>query len=183
MRDGQVVLLQNLERMKRSYGPGFARECEQVLKELRRHTFADVASLIRAHDDLLFLRAFPQSEGVAERADALLEDLQPEVERFLVDPLNTAAFDDEAVSGMAGTTVTNTWTYELARQLISRHQQQFTADWNVDEHYRQMATVLPNCLPLLADDSFVEADTPFLRWVEAAAEPPAVRGLFLRQRR
>lgn len=155
--------------MKRCYGAGFARECEQVLKGLSHFEFPDLASLIRAHDNLIFLRAFPQSERVAKRADALLEGLQPEVERFLADPVHTAAFDDEAVSGIAGTTVANTWTYELARLLIARHHQQITADWNVDEHYRQMATVLPNCIPLLADDSFVEADTPFQRWIDAAA--------------
>ena len=95
--------------------------------------------------------------------------MQPEVERFLADPADAEAFDDEAVSGIAGTTVTNNWTYELARWLVSKHRLQITAEWNTDEYYRQMATVLPNCLPLLADDSFVEADTPYLRWLEAAA--------------
>ena len=118
---------------------------------------------------MLFLRAFPQSTAVAKQADALLRQLQPEVERLLADPEAADAFDDEAVSGIAGTTISNNWTYELARWLVSKHGLQITAEWNTDEYYRQMATVLPNCLPLLADDSFVEADTPYLRWLEAAA--------------
>jgi len=155
--------------MRRCYGSGCARKCEKLLNDLRHAEFADAESLIRAHDDLLFLRAFPQSQGVAKRADALLGRLQPEVERFVANPAGVEAFDDEAVSGIAGTTVTNSWTFELARWLVSRHPNQITADWSTDEHYRQMATVLPNCLPLLADDSFVEADTPYLRWIDAAA--------------
>jgi hypothetical protein len=167
--DSQVVLLQELEQMKRCYGKGCARQCESVLKKLRHFRFTDTGSLIQAHDNLLFLRAFPQSFVVAKQADALLAQLQPEVERFLADPGAAEAFDDEAVSGIAGTTITNNWTYELARWLESKHGLKITAEWNTDEYYRQMATVLPNCLPLLADDSFVEADTPYLRWLEAAA--------------
>jgi hypothetical protein len=156
--DGQDTLLQSLEGMKRCYGQGCAGKCEQVLKALRGFEFDDAQSLIRAHDDLLFLRAFPQSAAVAKQADAILRHLQPQVERFLANSNDVEAFDDEAVSGIAGTTITNTWTFELARRLLNRHPRQLSAEWNVDEHYRQMATVLPNCLPLLADDSFVEAE-------------------------
>ncbi len=155
--------------MKRCYGTGCARRCESVLKQLRHLRFPDADSLIRAHDNLLFLRAFPQSTSVAKHTDTLLAHLQPEVERFLANPDATEAFDDEAVSGMAGTTVTNNWTYELARWLVLKHGLEIAPEWNPDEYYRQMATVLPNCLPLLADDSFVEADTPYLRWLEAAS--------------
>ena len=32
-----------------------------------------------------------------------------------------------------------------------------------------MGTILPDCMPLMEDDSFVEADTPYLQWVDAAA--------------
>src|SRR5664279_3557346 len=104
--------------MKHNYGPGCATQCEQLLKGLRHLDFTDAESLIRAHDNLLFLRAFPQSEIVAKRADALLKDLQPGVERFLTDPASAELFGDEAVSGIAGTTIKNIWTYELARVLI-----------------------------------------------------------------
>ena len=155
--------------MKRCYGAGCARRCEFVLKQIRRLRFADLNSLLRAHDNLLFLRAFPQSAMVAKQADAILAQFQPEVERFLADPAAVADLDDESVSGIAGTTITNNWTYELARWLVSKYGLEITAEWNVDDYYRQMATVLPNCLPLLADDSFVEADTPYLRWLVAAA--------------
>lgn len=155
--------------MKRCYGAGCARQCESLLKQLLRFQFADVESLIRAHDNLLFLRAFPPSTSVAKHADRLLAHLQPLVQRFLDNSADAYAFDDEAVSGIAGTAITNSWTYELARWLVSKNGPQITAEWNTDEFYRQMATVLPNCLPLLADDSFVEADTPYLRWIESAA--------------
>src|ERR1019366_8110447 len=58
---------------------------------------------------------------------------------------------------------------ELARWLVERHARSIHAEWNVEEHYRNMATILPNCMPLLDDDSSVEADTPYVQWMIAAA--------------
>ncbi len=155
--------------MKGSYGAGCAAKCEGLLTHLRAAKFEEVESLIRFHDSLLFLRAFPQSEGVARLADKLLASIEPQVTSLLALPSAAELLDDEAVSGIAGTSVTNTWTLELARQLVERHPQDVGADWNGDDRYRQLATILPNCIPLLADDSFVEADTPYLKWIEAAS--------------
>jgi hypothetical protein len=155
--------------MKRAYGPGCGDQCERLLKGLRGTRFGDVESLIRSHDTLLFLRAFPQSAAVAHLADELLATVEAQVKKLLESPANAEVFEDESVSGIAGTTITNTWTYQLAARLAARYPQQVSAEWNVDERYRLMATVLPPCLPLLDDDSYVEADTPYLKWIEAAA--------------
>ncbi|HYV74674.1 MAG TPA: hypothetical protein VFB24_10485 [Candidatus Binatia bacterium] len=165
-----TALVQSLEMAKRSYGPACAVKCEQVLRRLKGVQFGDASTLIRAHDTLLFLRAFPQSAKVARLADSLLGGLELQVTHLLETTGDTEAFDDEAVSGIAGTTVTNALTFDLVRQLALRHGRQLTAEWNVDEHYRQMGLTLPTVLPLLDDDSFVEADTPYLKWIEAASK-------------
>ena len=155
--------------MKRSYGPGCAGKCERLLADLRGANFNSAESLIRFHDTLLFLRAFPQSAKVVKLADLLLADVEAQVVKFKASSSAALAFDDESVSGIAGTTVRNTWTYELARWLAQPHAGQIIPEWNIDEQYRNMATILPDVMPLLSDDSFVEADTPYLNWMEAAA--------------
>ena len=165
-----TALVQSLEMAKRSYGPACAVKCEQVLRRLNGVQFGDAPTLIRAHDTLLFLRAFPQSAKVARLADSLLGGLELQVTHLLETTGDSEAFDDEAVSGIAGTTVTNTLTFDLARQLALRYGRQIQADSNVDEHSRQMGLTLPGVLPLLEDDSFVEADTPYLKWIEAASK-------------
>ncbi|HVO63733.1 MAG TPA: hypothetical protein VMT53_22610, partial [Terriglobales bacterium] len=169
MSEYQASLLRQLEAMKRCFGPGAARQCERVLRKLSGVRYPGVQSLIAAHDNLLFLRAFPQSEMVARLADSLLSALEPQMERLASSEGNAAALDDESVSGMAGTTVANVLTYDLAKQLTARHGSALTANWNVDECYRQMGLTLPSALPLLEDDSYVEADTPYLKWIEAAS--------------
>lgn len=165
----QTALLQQLDEAKRWYGLGRAATCERLLAGLQNLEFADVESLIRFHDNLLFLRAFPQSERVAHFADGLLADVERQVKRFKDSPDAAQTLDDERVSGIAGTTVTNNWTFELARWLVARHAHRISAEWSLDERYWQMAMVLPSCIPLLADDSFVEVDTPYLDWIEASA--------------
>ena len=165
----RLAELHELEAMKRSYGPGCAQKCERLLAHMRRVRIDDVESLIRFHDALLFLRAFPHSEAVARLADDLLASLEPQVARLLNGLSAADAFDSEAVSGIVGTTVTNSWTLELARRLAERHPKDVGADVNIDDRYRQLATILPNCIPLLADDSYVEADTPYLKWIESAS--------------
>ena len=169
MRTPRAVLLEQLEARKRAYGPGCAREVERLLTAWRGAQFDDAQSLIRFHDTLLFLRAFPQSTEVARLSDELLATVEPQVKKLLDSPANAEIFDDESVSGIAGTAITNTWTYQLAAQIAVRYRKHARAKWNVDERYRQMTTVLPPLLPLLDDDSYVEADTPYLKWIEAAA--------------
>jgi len=161
--------LDRLHTMKRCRGAGCAKECEGLLARMRSVKFEDVDSLIQFHDTLLFLRAFPQSVKVAELCDGLLASVEPEVSRLRDSTVDTSALDDESVSGIAGTTVANAWTFELARDLVRRHAKDIAAQWNVDEGYTHMATILPEVMPLMEDDSLVEADTPYLKWVAAAA--------------
>jgi hypothetical protein len=169
LRNRQLAWFEQLESMKRAYGPGCAAECERLLPMLRGIELPDVEALIQFHDTVLFLRAFPQSPRVVQLTDELLAGVEGRVARLNPSRAEVAAFDDEAVSGIAGTTVTNNWTYELAHWLVERHGRAIHVGWNVEERYRNMATILPRVMPLLADDSYVEADTPYLRWIDAAA--------------
>lgn len=175
MNQRHVALLQSLGQRRQAFGLGCAQRCERVLRALQHVKFDDADVLISAHDSLLFLRAFPQSVEVARLADALLAEIEPQVSRVLAATDDSSAFDDEAVSGIAGTTVTNTWTYELARFLVRRHGNQIASEWNFDDNYRQLGTVLPQVIPLLDDDSYVEADTPYAKWIDAAGGGPENR--------
>jgi hypothetical protein len=57
----------------------------------------------------------------------------------------------------------------VARWLEHRHPKQLQVEWDFDEQSRQLGVSLPRFLPLLADDSMVEADTPYLDWLGNAA--------------
>jgi hypothetical protein len=161
--------LSQLENAKHWRGPGAAPRVEKVLASLGRCKLTDADSLIRFHDALLFLRAFPQSAVVVERADELLTQVDLEVKSLRESGVDMARLDSEAVSGIAGTCLSDTFTYEVAHWLTQRYPQQVRAAWDIDEQARPLGSALPSFLPLLEDDCLVEADTPYLEWMKDAA--------------
>jgi hypothetical protein len=164
-----IALLSKVEAARELRGPGCAAQVERVLAALKDRRWREASSLIRLHDALLFLRAFPQSPDVVAEADHLLAALAKDVARLRESGADMGEFDSEAVSGIAGTRLSDTFTYEVARWLTQRYPHQVHADWDIEEQYRPMSAGLPSFLPLLEDDCAVEADTPFLTWMKNAA--------------
>ena len=161
--------LSELEASKFRRGGGCAVTVEKLLSSFKGVQFSDVESLIRFHDALLFLRAFPQSRKVVRLTENLLTGISRQLARLQESAADLHLLDSEQFSGIAGTTISDTFTYDVARWLVQRYPKQLTVDWDFDEQGRQMAVSLPHFCPLLADDSLVEADTPYLRWLETAA--------------
>src|SRR5271157_2833247 len=161
--------LSELEASKLRHGRGCAAAVEKLLVSMRRAEFGDAESLIRFHDALLFLRAFPQSCKVVRLTEQLLAGIAQQVARLRDSGADVNLFDSEQFSGIAGTVISDSFTYEVARWLVQRYPKQLSVDWDFDEQGRQMSVSLPRFLPLLADDSLVEADTPYLDWMRTAA--------------
>jgi len=132
-----------LEASKLQYGRGCAEAIEKLLAAMGQVDFDDAESLIRFHDVLLFLRAFPQSRKVAHLADDLLTGIAHQVERLQASGADMEQFDDEEFSGIAGTAISDTFTYDVARWLARCYPQQLTVEWNFEEQSRQMAVTLP----------------------------------------
>ena len=74
----------------------------------------------------MFLRAFPQSRKVAQLADDLLAGIVHQVERLQASGADMELFDDEQFSGIAGTTISDNFTYDVARWLAQHYPQQLT---------------------------------------------------------
>lgn len=161
--------LAELESARHWRGPGSATKTEKLLRAWRDPNFSQAESLIRFHDALLFLRAFPQSREVRRRADLLLKNLLPEVRRMREAGVDMTPFDSEQVSGIAATRLRDHFTFDVARWLKLRYPRLVTAAWDTDEQSRLLGSALPRFLPLLEDDAQVEADTPFLTWIAKAA--------------
>ncbi|MFZ0795766.1 MAG: hypothetical protein WAM65_18515, partial [Candidatus Korobacteraceae bacterium] len=164
-----AAALSALEAARSQYGPGCAARVEKLLASLRDETFADAESLIAFHDALLFLRAFPQSRKVVILTEALLGGIGQQVRRLRDSDADLDLFDSEEFSGIAGTEIRDTFTYEVARWLASNSAHDLRVEWDLEEQYKQVWSSLPRYVPLLADDCLVEADTPYLEWLSNAA--------------
>jgi hypothetical protein len=170
------ALLTRLEAAKSHHEPGAARETNLLLDQLARHTFADAKSLIRFHEALLFLRAFPQSPSVVAAIEKLLNTFHERVEHLRDLGLDMSPFDDFDTSGIAGTTMQDTLNFEAARWLARRIPRNIEVAWQshgddyLDDSQAERAagSIWPSFIPLLAEDADVEANIPWRRWLNAA---------------
>jgi len=162
-------LLARLEQEKTNFSLGNAAQILRLLAALGRREFRDPQTLIRFHDALLFLRAYPHNAAVQRQAARLLDGFVERVQRLRAAGVDMEVFEPEQVSGIAGTTMQDTWNYDVIRWLARRFPRSVSIDWTDYDQEGRLAATLPRFIPLLADDADVEADAPFREWLQAAS--------------
>ncbi len=159
-------LLAKLERAKRER-PGAAGTV-RLLRSLRRRDFPDAESLIRFHDTLLFLRAYPHSRAVMRLSDAILSGFGSRVERLAASGGDLSDFDHPEVSGIAGTTVTTDYSYDVVLWLKKQFGRRVTIDWEEHEATDRLRAAWPAFLPLLEEEALEDANVPYLDYLRKA---------------
>ena len=161
--------LSRLEACRYSFGHGEGARVVRLLRRLDAARFADTASLIRFHEALLFLRAFPQGPTVVRSTERILNNFHKKVEALRQAGGDMGDFDTFEFSGIAGTEMEDTLGFDVASWLVKRLPGKVEIAWGNYEPGRELGNTGPRFMPLLEDDAFVEADTPWRRWLEAAA--------------
>ena len=161
-------LLLQLEESRSRFGRGEAARVVKLLSTLGKRRFSDTASLIRFHEALLFLRAFPQGPEVVRKSERLLMDFSQRVEQIKQAGADMDDFDPLEVSGIAGTVMQDTLSFDLVRWLVERVPDMEIV-WDDDSEERAMAAVWPRLMPLLEEDGNVEANIPWQQWLQTAA--------------
>jgi hypothetical protein len=159
-------LLDRLDEWKRRFEPDSAARLESLLGAVARRRFSDPADLIRLHETLLFLRAYPLSEEVSRRADEILAGFAERVRRAGL--ADDEAFEVPEVSGIAGTSLCGVFTYEAACRLSARYPADIEIAWDRHDEIDRMGPVLARIVPLLDEEWPVEAHAPFREWIAAA---------------
>ena len=166
------VLLDCLEAAKNRFGGGARAESKLLLDQISRSRFSDAKSLIRFHEVLLFLRAFPQSASLVPRIEKLLNTFHERVEKLRELDSDMSAFDDFDTSGIAGTTMQDALSFDAARWLVRRIPRNIEIAWDdysADyEAERTMGSAWPRFIPLLEEDADIEANIPWRQWLNAA---------------
>ena len=161
--------LTELEAFRYRFGPGEAARVVKLLKRLDATRFPDSSSLIRFHEALLFLRAFPQGPSVVRVTERIMNSFHKKVEALRKAGADMDDFDTFEVSGIAGTQMEDALSFDVASWLIKRMRNRVDIAWENYEPGRELGTIGPRFIPLLEDDAYVEADTPWRRWLETAA--------------
>jgi len=161
--------LTQLEASRYSFGRNEAASAVKQLNLLNAARFPDSASLNRFHEALLFLRAFPQAPNVVRATERILNSFHKKVEALRKAGADMDDFEPIEVSGIAGTEMEDTLSFDVASWLIKRMTGKVEIAWENYDPGRELGTTGPRFIPLLDDDAYVEADTPWRRWLETAA--------------
>src|SRR5271165_276970 len=184
--------LSDLDLARYRFGRHEAARVLKLLTSLAAARFSAPAELIRFHEALMFLRAFPHSPSILRKTESLLTHFHRKVEALRESGADMDAFDTFEVSGIAGTTMEDTLSFDVARWLVERMSNRRMPNqrlpgrveiaWDHYEPGRELGTTGPRFMPLLEDDSYVEADTPWRRWLETAAGKKQATAAWIIQR-
>ena len=136
---------------------------EAVLAKLEKVRFREADALLRFHDALLYLAAFPSRPTVRRRAARTLRTFAERVTRL--DGGDVSALEEAGHSGVAETSVTTTFSFDLLRSFRGRR---LEIDWDLQENADRLGAGLARFLPLLEEESLVDANVPYAAWVAAA---------------
>jgi hypothetical protein len=166
------LLLTELEAAKNRFDRGHAAPVAKLLAQLSKLELSDPHQLIRFHECLLFLRAFPHAASHIPRVEHLLNSFHQRIEKLSAANADMSLFDDFDSSGIAGTTMQDTLSFDVAQWLARRIPRNVEIAW--DDYWddyqseRARATTWPRFIPLLEEDADVEANIPWQRWLDAA---------------
>jgi hypothetical protein len=161
-------LLDRLDELKR---PGGARSRARLMVELRqaaRRRFRDAASLIRFHETLLFMRAYPQGAPLLRETEKILKTFGGRVARLRADGADTFAFERLEVSGIAGTGFDAVFGYNIVRWLARTHTRRVRLVWDDADDRAHLNSVFSHFMPLFEEEVYVDTHTPFRDWLRAA---------------
>jgi hypothetical protein len=160
--------LEQLDELKTQFTPAGARRVERLLNQLSRKTFNDTDSLFRYHELLLFVRAHPHNASIVRATENELRKVSSRVSALREQDVDLSPLQHPEVSGIAGTSVTDTFSFYIVRWLLQLHASEVTIEWDWFEDENRLAGIWPLIIPFLEEDTFVEANIPYREWLAAA---------------
>ena len=161
-------LLERLDDAKRRFEKRDAKIVAATLTALARLKFADAESLLQFHELLLFIRAHPANVHVLRLAENCLKGFSDRVAALLAADADLSAMIHPEVSGIAGTSVTDTFSYPIVRWLLGTQPHRVSLAWDWFEDESRLAQIWPRFMPLLEEDAAVEANVPYKDWLRLA---------------
>jgi hypothetical protein len=161
-------VVDRLEDWKKRFGGPGTEKLERLLSTAGTARIEDAGTLVRLHETLLFLRAYPRSREVARGAEAALRSTYDQVKALRERGEDLTPLEAPDVSGIAGSNVAAVFSLEVARRLSTRYGRAIGIDWQVWEDSDAAGAALSEAIPLLREEWPVEAHVPFGEWLRAA---------------
>jgi hypothetical protein len=162
-------LLDRLDELKRPTRDVRARaRLSRLLKQCARRRFRDAASLVRFHESLLFLRAYPQTATLLHASEKILKTFSERVSHLRESGADTFALEQPEVSGIAGTGFDVIFGYDIVCYLARAHPTRVSLVWDDEDDRAHLHSVFSHFMPLFEEEVYVDIRTPFREWLRSA---------------
>jgi hypothetical protein len=161
-------LVEQLSLFKSEFSGAAARSVTSILGQLRRLIIRDAETLTRYHETLLFLRAYPQSGPIVTTVEAELRNFHRRVELLREQQIDLSHMEHPELSGISGHSVSDLFSFDIVRWLVEKHSKEITVDWDWFDAENRLADAWPRFMPLMEEDTFVEANIPYQEWLKRA---------------
>src|SRR5262249_29274826 len=145
------------------FSPEARAEKRRLLETLRATTISDPVMLVRFHEGLCSLQAYPDDRDILRRVDGLLHEF----------PARTRALGSRALarlhdSGIAGTTAEYPFGLPLSRWIAARLGPHADIGWAAEPDTEKIAEALDLLVTPSESDAFSEGGYTVRQWLEVA---------------
>lgn len=169
------TLLSRLERAKERYGPGAAQSKLALLRALDRQQLITARQLLRLHEALCFLRAYPDDARLLRKVESMLARFRRRGD--------LARFADELVdSGIAGSEIHYAFFWPTACWLEQKWGERLRLDLEGFEKSETLDALLTLLMPYAETLALDEAALELPEWIELLKAPRESDASFLIRR-
>ncbi len=160
-------LLEVLNSIKHRFTPADRETKVKVLRALRDREIRDVPSLVRLHESLCFLRAYPDSPDVLRLVEEALGGFAARVD-LLTKSGRLSEVKKLRDTGIIHTTVYYPYPHVIAKWLVEHFPGDVEFDWEDDAGIDRIRAMLPFAVAYAENDALDDEGIPLRDWVRAA---------------
>ena len=136
MSPSATAQLRQLEKIKTHFGEGLAERKLNRLKVLEKSRLASAAAILRLHEILCFIRAYPDNAEILIQVKSMLDQfaLRPDLKRYRHALVNT---------GIAGTVIEFSFFADSAMWLARNWGSQLKINWQTFDNTDKLEALLP----------------------------------------
>ena len=172
MAASMAALLRELERLKAEFGGTAPRRKLELLSGLQRGRLARAADVLALHEQLCFMRAYPDNAAVLERVEQVLHgfDRRSDLRRFA---------EGLADSGIAGTPTHYAFYAPTAGWLARRWGDRLHIDWKHFANASQLDELVQHFALWAETPGLDESSDGAREWIERMRGPDETDAAFL----
>ncbi len=175
MPDQLARWLAELERRRLDFGSDAGERKLDLLHQLEKRRFKRSSQVLRLHDALCFMRAYPDDDLLLATIERMLENFpnRSDLRRF------QRALSD---NGIAGTTIHFSFFPATAAWLARRWGRYLTIEWDDFEHHEKLEDLLPRLALFGETLGLDEFDFGARGWIERLKGPDETDAEFVLRR-